>query len=47
VLDDVHLMLTVPTVHRKLEQLRWLRAVGAPWGVISATLPPEALLNLS
>jgi hypothetical protein len=30
VLDNTHLMLTAPTVHQQLEQLRWLRTVGAP-----------------
>jgi hypothetical protein len=47
VLDDVHLMLTAPTVRRQLKQLRRLRAVGVLWGVVSATLPPAALLDLA
>jgi hypothetical protein len=46
-LDDAHLMLTAPTVHRQLEQLRQLRTVSVPWGVISAKLPPAALLDLA
>jgi superfamily II DNA helicase RecQ len=46
VLNDAHLMLTTPIVHQQLKQLRRLHAVSAPWGVISATLLPAALLKL-
>ncbi len=47
VLDDAHLMLTALTVHQQLEQLRQLCALSVLWGVVSATLPPAALLDLA